>query len=1000
MKPLERLQKKLSNLGLQRTGFAVCVVGETGSGKTHTLGLLRQALPQPSLTVAANLSTQTLLTQLPRPERPQAWLEKNLERHDTSLQTVLGLLASLAPMVLFVEDLHHQANPLWQELKAAVAQCPKVALVFSSRESMTGCENIHLEPLGLSASRELLERELGSTLPQVAVAWIFQRASGNPFFLLEYLRYLARIGFLWNDGTRWHWREPPDNSMPIQIEALLEEQLFGAQLSPEQERVLLATAYLEMRLVEFTPTVLAQVAETSPQALRLQCSTLLQLGLLGQQQKIAHPLLRELLFGKGQAHHTGFAKHALNALEDAPEQAALVLPDTRLEPAEQANQWLVLAQKTHDQPLLSAQFRLKAAEHSTGNAKTDLLRQALSGLYLSQPSTAIEVARSLLALPELEAEVLATTVYTLCHALCTTSRNLEAVKTELQRLDESETKSARYFYQLFGYTMLCGQAVAALELWVQHPEFQAGAEIGTQIHLLSAQLLTGQFEQVLSDSQALLERELDVRQRMGVLNVRAVALAQTGQLELSEQHQLLAIQVAKETGQHNAIGTLLFNRALTLDRRGDVTMRQCAEEAIAALTRAGNLAQATQAHLLVSNHDLERGRYAEAFERLDHAYASLKYTPPSPFLVTLLLTMAHQHRERRLPYSRSLAQTFAREGFKVAQKIGQPRLVAAAQAQLVLSATTPDLEMAQAALEGLKNHPEPGSIFAYAAWAVALEWHQPHAATQAWIQAASRAEALGFDFDAQLYRLEVARRETDHNAAKTLHDWFTERGLLHGAHVAVEYFPDLTTAPAATPSLELVVLNGFLLAEKVVKGSKRQELLLHLLEARVLGKKEVSSLDLLDRLYPSQAEQEAQIALRQLVFKTRAAHGTTCVLTTQNGYALGAVSSDLERFLHAPNLSTWRTVYPSFGSPDVREVLHQTTLRHAQNCLQTAPNDVAQAMRLLLESDPYEVAAIALGCLALENNPKALSRFYKAQKEKFLEIGETLPEDWQKITAR
>jgi hypothetical protein len=999
MTALEQLQKRLSNLSLQRSGFAVCVVGETGIGKTHALDNLRQSLTHTSLVVPATVSTPTLLAQLPRPAQLKPWLEKNLARQDTSLPTVLGLLEALAPITLFVEDLHHQANPLWQALMAAINQCPKVALVYSSRELVAGCLTLQLEPMNLTASTKLLEQDLGTSLPQAASAWVFGRASGNPFFSLEYLRFLARMGFLWNDGSRWHWRAPPDNAMPIQIEALLEEQIFSAQLAPEPRRVLLAQAYLESRLPEVALGLLAQVAAVSVEVVVQSCTFFLQQRLNNQQQKIAHPLLRELLFQKGQSDHAVFANNALNALHDLPTQAALLLPDANLSPAEQAKWWLSFAEQTKNQPLVCAQFQLQAAELFFGQAKIDLLLQAQTVLYLSEPSKAMQLAKTLLQMPELEPQAFATTVYSLCHALCTTSRNLEAVKQELQQLSEQETQSARYFYELFGYTMLCGQAAAALELWQQHPEHHAGAEIGTQIHLLSVQLLTGQFEPVLNGSQALLERELDLRQRMGVLNLRAVAFAQTGQLERSEQTQLLAIETAKQTGQHNAIGTLLFNRALTLDRRGDPTMRDVAEEAISALSQAGNLAQATQAHLLISNHDLERGKYSEAFERLEYAYSSLKFTPPSPFLVTLLLTMAHQHRERRLPYSRTLAQTFSREGLAVAEKIGQPRLVASAQVQLVWSAITPDLEMAKNALEVLQNHPEPSSVFAHATWAVALEVHQPELALEAWQMAVARAEALGFPFDAQLYRLELARCHNDFLAAKPLHDWFTEHGYLHGTNVALGYFPDLQQTSIRQTVEQFTVLDSVKVGAAPVKGNKRQELLLHLLEARVQGKQEVLTLELLEKLYPNQPEAEAQIALRQLVFKTRVAHGNHIILTTQSGYALGDVHSDLEQFLAAPNLSVWRSAYPVYGTPEVRDSLHQLALHQAQATLQSAPTDVANAMRLLLESDPYDVAAIRLACQALQQlgNAKALTRFYRAQKEKLLEVGEELPEDWMAL---
>jgi DNA-binding SARP family transcriptional activator len=247
----------------------------------------------------------------------------------------------------------------------------------------------------------------------------------------------------------------------------------------------------------------------------------------------------------------------------------------------------------------------------------------------------------------------------------------------------------------------------------------------------------------------------------------------------------------------------------------------------------------------------------------------------------------------------------------------------------------------------------------------------------------------------------VTRLQSNQTKAKVLHDWFVERGLRHGGNVAKLYFPDLGIE-ASTPVTEppaLTVLDTMRIDNEPVKGRKRQELLLGLLEARVLGQPETTTLVLLDRLYPNQAEPEAQTALRQLVFKTRAAHGVNTILTTPNGYALGELGSDLERFLRTPNLELWRVAYPLFGSLEVRDTLHQTVLRHAQALLEIAPSQVVNAMRLLLESDPYDVAAIGLACQALQKlgNPNVLKRFYTTQKARLLEVGEVLPENWNDL---
>jgi hypothetical protein len=993
-----RLQQRLSHLPLQRKGFAVCLVGEAGIGKTHTLEQLRRALPYPSHTLNANHGFEQLVQLLPRPKHMALWLQKNLERQDSSLPTVLGLLEACAPCAILLEDLHDAPHSPWLLLAEAIAKVPKVALVLTSRLNPK-LESIQLLRLNQTQSQALLERELGTALPEAASTWIFERASGHPLFTLEYLRFLARLGALWNDGTSWHWREPHNPAMPTQVEVLLEERLLAAELSPSEKPIVLATAYLESRLGQVWDKLLMAVCGIEQAFLQTVQQKLLHLGIAGQ-KSFSHPLLRQVAFEQGRNQHKQFAQAALDALQDQPELAMRCLEDAGLSPAQQAQLWRSSAEKLADQPQLAAQYRLNAAQHLHGQEKVALLLEALSVLGLGEPQKAISIARSVLELGTLEPEAFATAIYGLCHGLATTTRNLAAVETELARLGTSEQQSSRFVLNLLGYKMVCGQAAAALNLWQEHPEIHDTADFVVQTHLLSAWVMTGQFERVLSSSQAMLDNQISDRQRMNVLNIRAIAFAQTGQLEAAETTQLHAIEVAKKTAQPNAVGTLLFNRAMTLERqKNPKAMRQYAEEAAITLTQAGNLAMASQAQLLLANQDFEQGKYSQAQNRLETAFDSLKFGMVSPYLVALELTLAQFHRERRLPYSRSLAQKFARDALQHAQTLQQPRLIAAAQAQTVLCAAAPDLEVAREALAVLRELPEAGSIYAHAAWARALETVQPDQASPAWEAAANRAEALGFVFDANLLRLEVARLLNNRQEAKLLHDWFFVQGFLHGANIAQMYFPDLGQ-PSSTPSPEFIVLDTMQIGLEPVKGKKRQELLLLLLEARVLGKSEVSSLSLLERLYPNQIETEAQIALRQLIFKIRNAHGMGIIQTTASGYALGDVTSDLERFLQTPDLALWRVAYPSFGSEEVRDSLHQTVLHHAKTALETGlftPSQVVSAMGVLLESDPYNLAAIVLGCQALERQADAkwLRRFYSTHKTKLLEVGEVLPEDWK-----
>jgi hypothetical protein len=130
-------------------------------------------------------------------------------------------------------------------------------------------------------------------LPREALEWIYGAALGNPLFSLEFFRFLARQGTLWNDGHRWRWRTPQTSAMPVTIEALIERMLSEAISTPVLERAMGARAVLG---IEATPARWASVAELTPPALELVSADLERLGVLAKGD-FAHPLYREVALG-------------------------------------------------------------------------------------------------------------------------------------------------------------------------------------------------------------------------------------------------------------------------------------------------------------------------------------------------------------------------------------------------------------------------------------------------------------------------------------------------------------------------------------------------------------------------------------------------------------------------------------------------------------------------------------------------------------------------------
>jgi tetratricopeptide (TPR) repeat protein len=834
-------------------------------------------------------------------------------------------------------------------------------------------------------------------------------------FTLEFLKHLTRLGLLWNDTKRWHWREPPADAMPVTVEALIEQLLFDASDSPDAQRVLRAKAFLETRVPQLTldHAVLGQVAQVT--SLETALVHWVRRGILNH-AGFAHPLFREVTVKQLlETERQSLAARSLEALQHMyPEHAAGFLEDSGLPPQTAFQTLMSCANALAAQPARAAQLKARAARYLQDTEKAALVLEALTVLVHSEPKQAQGLAESLLELPNISDSVRADAVYYATSAIVTNTRSIAAAEASLARLPQAFHNDARHVSSFIGYLMMCGQAPRALEIWGAHPELHATVETPVLIHVLSALMLTGQMQAAETMTVAVLgQTNLLPRERMSILNVRAISLAQLGQFEASQSAALEAIVLAEQLEQHNAVGVMRLNRAVTLERSDRKAMQREATLALAALERAGNTGLAAQAQLMLSYADFECGHHELAEEGMNLAYATLKQGAISPFLVTLELALTRFHLERFNQYGHILALKYARDAMRHAQTLGQPKLMANAETHLgVVLLQLRQLNEAQrlieTALPVLRDAPDSTSSFALAARARLLEGlSEP--ALEAWQTAIDRAETLGFLFDAHCYRLELARLENNPGAAQDDAQWFETQGLLHGVRLAKRYFPALNSLDFDSdeqrplPSWQLQVLGMMQIFENgisvVIKGQKRKELLVLLLEARMAGHSQVKTLELLDRLYPNAPEDEAQAALKQTVFKARAAHGQGIIVTTANGYTLGQVSSDAETFLQTGTLNLWRGAYLDglVASDDISQALMQTAQQQVQTMLKDNPKEAARVMRILLEMDPYDPLNLRLLCLALRasGNHRSLQRVYFENQVRLLEVGEVLPERWQ-----
>ena len=257
--------------------------------------------------------------------------------------------------------------------------------------------------------------------------------------------------------------------------------------------------------------------------------------------------------------------------------------------------------------------------------------------------------------------------------------------------------------------------------------------------------------------------------------------------------------------------------------------------------------------------------------------------------------------------------------------------------------------------------------------------------------------------------LDLDRLRNDLESARGRLDWFRERGMINSVNQGLRLFPELTndvieTHPETRTVAQLQVLDNMqmLIAGKSepVRGGKRKELLALLLEARIMGRSEVSRLDLFDALYPDASEAQASTTLASLVFHLREQFGPNVVLSSDTGYALGGITSDAETFLETGDTRLWRGAYLegaelSVGET-VRETLHLALRHRAESLLQTDPDETIRVGRLLCSADPYDLESLRLILRALRfsTKHKSLTRVYTKARADLLEIGEVLPERW------
>jgi tetratricopeptide (TPR) repeat protein len=1012
----DQLHNRLRPVLSKRTGLALCLWGEAGIGKSYTVQALLRELPCQSLSVHATIPFDSLVQRLPRAKKLQLWAAQTLQRvlnddyvEDSSLIDALASnLAALAPFVFHLEDIHeadHERLEFVKGLAHALQRSKGVALLVTSRteppEPFTALRRANLTR---TESDALIEGEFKTKLPSEALEFIYGRALGNPLYTLEYLRFLTRAGNLWNDGRAWHWRKPEHSFVPATVEALIELTLSKVSQEEKLETLIQSKSLLPLASDELVAAVTglnkAELAEASKR--------LMQQGVfIGD--TFAHPLYREISLQRlPKLKRQSFARRALEFLRREPIQAVGFLEDAGLAKDEAL---LLLRQAVHQakeikNDLQTGKLLAKMLEYLPQEERGEVALEAATALKY----VAVAEATRLAAIAASSKGKLAPQAALLQAELLAVQGHLGEAEALWQRLQATQSQ-ADY---LAGVVRLRGVAhhySGVFEVFAHYPECFTKPDAATTQWLARSLAQFGQTE----EAQDLIAKAQAVTDDDKVLLLKAasdVAYAKADYVAM-ERLESEIYSYAKRAGNLRVMDQALFNRALALEGLGRYEERKASlEEAMRVCQELGDVTALMIAQRAYGSVLADLGDDDRAEEYLQGARQYLESIDFFTYLLDCETTLSQFYRESGRSYGNVLSLKHARAAVVCAKKMNNPATVVDALCTLALAhlengqiaEAEAEFQAAREELKHLDLQQVQLTVEVTKAYLCKARGQREEALTlfrHAWQDAVERGALL----EQERLGLELDRLEDNLEGAKKRMHWFEERGLLSGVKLAKRLFPELAVQDpkTTTPSLRLEVLGTMQLVHhgvsESVRGHKRQELLGALLEAKLSGRAEVSRLELLDRLFPEDDELKATSSLRNLVHTLRQTIDPTIITTTATGYALGNVTSDAEAFLETLDTSLWRGPYlAGLESQElVQDSLYLALFEKAKSLLETNPKEAVRVGRLLLEYDPFHEAYLKFCIHALRNshNHKSLTRLYTEAKERFVEMGESLPEQWQ-----
>jgi tetratricopeptide (TPR) repeat protein len=1022
---LQGVVRRFRGLASRRPGLATGLWGEPGIGKTHVATELLKQTPCPFLTVHATQTIPSVVRGLPRPKKVSVWLERSLERlgrdeisaPEQRVETLVGWLTATAPVILHVEDLHESAPEqlgFWRLLGVSITRIRGLGLIATSRnQPPAGFEAIRLLPLSREASDALLEQEAGANLPGQTLSWIFARAAGNPLFTLEFFRFLARQGFAWSDGQRWRWREPEREVLPGSVEALIEHRLGEATERPEQKQALNAKAVLG---TEVNEKQWAVVADLSVETLHEIKTALERTGVLVGDE-FAHPLYREVLARALSSDECRvLVRRALAQAEAAPGLVARLVTEAKLEPLEFLSviERAIAQSKKAGNEVQAALLMAQALNAIDGERRATLALEAARILRRVDLRSASRLAEVATSWPSTAREA------TLLGAeLLAVQGQLAIAEQMIERLPNTDTQQDRRARRLV-LRVQARDFGGSLELWDQHAELRQSHDptvLRCAIHALLDHRRLKEAQTVLACVQA--QPGVSVAEGIKLENTEHIVLLHAGEFE--QALALLDERIPRYAAGDDlrVMASALTHKANALERLG--RLREAAgfyEKSSEVHARIGDLRSFASSRVGVAWNLWHLAEYQDAESLLLESREVLRDSSLSDMLAECEGILALLYLDWSPPMAVTLAAKHAQAALEIARRVNNPyETVSSLHDNAVVRVRqgrpNEGLVIADEMATLSEAHGFSGlAVNAMYCRALALEGlGQKDEA----LRLMRQAEAVNGDKDGMFTRkigIEVARLAGDLELAREHLKWFEERGITNGQVILHRHFPELgvnvagrSEAPLEPQPLQLDVLGPirFRRGDAVIplRGAKRKELLALLLEARLAGRTDVSRLALIEALYPDLNEVRASTLLGDLVYQVREVCGANVILTTTNGYALGAVSSDAEAFLQQGDTRLWRGPFLEglhlVGVMDaVSETLGLALRAHTEGLITTDPDEAVRLGRLLLEMDPYDLEALRLTLRALRatGNHKSLNRAYAQARARLLEIGESLPERW------